>query len=98
MRLAGPPVLKAATGQALKREMRRLLPAIFVLVALFLGLGFRDWRAVFWPMFTLSLSLVWVLSLIAVTGRALNLITAIVPPVVVTIGLAYALHLLSAMC
>lgn len=96
VRLAGAPVLKAATGAALSQELRRILPAIFVLIAIFLLVGFRSIRAVVLPLLTLATALIWVLGVIAVTGRSLNLITAIVPPVIVTVGLAYTLHLLSA--
>lgn len=96
IRLAGPPVLKAATGEALTRELTRIIPTIFALIAIFLFLGFRSGRAVLLPLLTLAVALIWVLGLITVTGRSLNLITAIVPPVVITIGLAYTLHFLSA--
>lgn len=96
IRLAGPPVLKAATSEALSHEFSRILPAIFILIAVFLLVGFRSLRAVFLPLLTLVIALIWVLGLTVLTGRSLNLITAIVPPVIVTIGLAYTLHLLSA--
>lgn len=96
IRLAGAPVLEAATGTALTQELSRILPAIFILIAVFLLVGFRSIRAVVLPLLTLSVALIWVLGVIVATGRSLNLITAIVPPVIVTVGLAYTLHLLSA--
>lgn len=94
--LAGPPVLKGATGEALTRELSHIVPTIFGLIAVFLLIGFRSVRTLLLPLLTLAVSLIWVMGLIALTGRSLNLITAIVPPVVITIGLAYTLHVLSA--
>lgn len=94
-RYAGPPVLKAATSDALVRELRRVIPAIFVFIALFLAVGFRSVRGLVIPMATLGLALWLMLAFIVLTGRKLNLITAMVPPVVITIGLAYSLHMVN---
>lgn len=96
VRLSGPPVVKAATGEALVNELSRMLPAIFVLVAVFLAAAFRSVRGVLLPLVTIGVALTWTLAVMVVSGRSLNLITAIVPPVVVVIGLAYGLHFLSA--
>ncbi|MDT0619421.1 MMPL family transporter [Salinisphaera sp. P385] len=96
VRVTGPPAIKAATVEALMRELTRLVPGILVLVALFLLVAFRSARGVLLPMATIGIALVWVLAVMSLTGRSLNLITAIVPPVVITVGLAYTLHLLSA--
>lgn len=96
VRLTGPPVIQAATSEALLHEFARIVPMIFGLVALFLLLAFRSLRGVVLPLAMIGVALLWVLGISAATGRSLNLITAIVPPVVLTIGLAYALHMLSA--
>ncbi|MEQ8800049.1 MAG: MMPL family transporter [Phycisphaerales bacterium] len=96
VRVTGPPAIKAATVEALMRELTRLVPGILVLVALFLLVAFRSARGVLLPMATIGIALIWVLAVMSLTGRSLNLITAIVPPVVITVGLAYTLHLLSA--
>ncbi len=96
VRVTGPPAIKAATVEALMRELTRLVPGILLLVALFLLVAFRSARGVLLPMATIGIALVWVLAVMSLTGRSLNLITAIVPPVVITVGLAYTLHLLSA--
>lgn len=96
VRLTGPPAIKAATVEALTRELMRLVPGILLLVALFLLVAFRSARGVLLPLATIGIALIWVLAVMSLTGRTLNLITAIVPPVVITVGLAYTLHLLSA--
>ncbi|MES1943352.1 cyclic nucleotide-binding protein [Salinisphaera sp. PC39] len=96
VRLSGPPVVKAATGEALMRELGRILPSLFVLVAVILAAAFRSVRGVLLPAAVIGTILIWTLAVLAVGGRPLNLITAIVPPVTVVIGLAYALHFLSA--
>lgn len=94
--LTGPPIIKAATSQTLVGELRFTLPVITGLVALFLLLAFRSLRAVVLPVATIVIALIWTLATMAVFGRSLNLITTLVPPVIITLGLAYAMHMLSA--
>lgn len=95
IRMTGPPVVNVATSQSVFTEIIQLLPLLLLAVAVFLALAFRSIRGVLLPLATIAVALLWVFGIIAATGRSLNVITAIVPPVVMTIGLAYAVHLLS---
>lgn len=93
--ITGVPVIKAATSAALVREMERTLPMILALVAGFLLLAFRDIRAVFLAVLTICVSLGITLGLVGWLGRSLNLVTVLIPALISTLGLAYAMHLLS---
>ena len=93
--ITGAPVIKSATAAALIKQLSVVLPAIGVLMTVLLTLAFRSVRAVLLPIATISLSLLCVLGLMAWLERPINLVTAIVPPIIMTLGLPYAIHILS---
>ncbi|MFP5304930.1 MAG: efflux RND transporter permease subunit, partial [Gammaproteobacteria bacterium] len=93
--VTGGAVLRTATSDAVMRQIRWVLPAITVLVVGFLALAFRTVRGVVLPLLTIAIALLWTLAAFALLGRPLNLVTSLVPPLVVTMSLAYCAHVLS---
>lgn len=93
--VTGGPVLRAATGAAVLEQLRWIVPAIAALVGAFLALAFRTVRGVLLPLATIALALLWTLAAFAALDRPLNLVTSLVPPLAVTVSLAYCAHVLS---
>ncbi len=95
VRVTGAQAVKAATSEALVKQFVYLLPALVVLLDLFLFLAFRSLRGVLLPVLGIGLALLWTLALMALFGRQINLVSSLVPPVIITIGLAYAMHVIN---
>ena len=93
--VTGAPIVRAATSAAVMEQLRRVIPAIALLLTLFLALSFRSVRGVLLPLATILVALLWTLAALSALGRPLNLITSLVPPLLVTMGLAYCAHMLS---
>jgi predicted RND superfamily exporter protein len=93
--ITGAQIVKSETTKALLETLRFTVPAVFVLIALLLLLAFRSLRATLMAAVTVTIALLWTLATAVVLKMPLNLITAIVPPLVITIGLSYTIHLLS---
>lgn len=93
--MTGTPVIKAETTRLLLAEMRFVLPAMLVVGALFLLLVFRNPVGVLLPLSNILIALTWTLGVLGWLGRPLNMVTVIVPPLVFTVGLAYAMHIMS---
>jgi predicted RND superfamily exporter protein len=93
--VTGSPVLRAATSAAVVDQLAWVIPAIAVLMSVFLALVFRSIRGVALPLVIVAVALLWTLGTMAVLGLSLNLITCLVPPLVVTMGLAYCAHIVS---
>lgn len=93
--ITGSQILKFETAQAVVRELRTILPTIIGIIALFLALAFHSIRAVLLPITTIAVAMIWTLGTVAALGLPLNLVTSIVPPLILTLGLAYAMHVLS---
>ena len=93
--ITGAPVVRAEISRTLADNQRQLLPLIVGLVAGLLMFAFRSVRGVLLPMIAIGMAVLWTLGTLAWTGQSLNLVTALVAPVIVTLGLAYAMHVLS---
>ncbi|HEX4896360.1 MAG TPA: MMPL family transporter [Solimonas sp.] len=93
--ITGSAVIKAATVDAILNTLGFTIPAIFILVMVLLFVGFRSVRAVLLATLAISLSMLWTLATAVVLQLPFNLVTAIVPPLVITLALSYAVHLLS---
>ncbi len=93
--VTGTPVITAETTRALLRELQIAIPGIALIAVVFLFLVFRSPSAVILPLITIVLALTWTLGTLAWLGRPLNLVTSIVPPLIITMGLAYSMHVLA---
>jgi uncharacterized protein len=93
--ITGGPVVKAATTRALLDTLVFTIPLIFGIMAIVLLVAFRSLRAVLVSMVTVAIALLWTVATVSLLGLTLNLVTAIVPPMVLTLGLTYTIHVLS---
>lgn len=95
MAITGGVAIAAGTTTALMRTLSTTVPAVFLIVSLLLLIAFRSWRAAIASGLTIALALWLMLAAAALSGTAINLVTAIAPPLIVALGLSYAVHLLS---
>ncbi len=93
--ITGGPHLQAEGARVLLAESATLPLASLALLAGVLVLAFRTVRGVLIPLATLSLSVLWTLGLAVAAGHALNAVTVLVPPLLITLGLSYAVHVVT---
>jgi predicted RND superfamily exporter protein len=93
--VSGIPFATAKLSQLLLRELAILLPATLLVLCVVLAFAFRTVLGVVLPIVSVSVSLLWTLGVMGWMGRSLNLVTAILPPLVVTVGFAYAMHVVA---
>ena len=93
--VTGAPVIKAATTLALLDTLAFTMPTIYGLIVVLLLIAFRSLRAMLTAVVGVSIAMIWTLASAVALEIPLNVVTVITPPLVVTLGLAYAIHLLS---
>ncbi len=93
--VSGVPHVKTYVSESLLHELSYMLPLILALVALVLWFQSRTLRGVCIPIATIVLGLVWTLGTLGWLRQELNLVTVLVPFLILTLGFAYALHVLS---
>jgi len=93
--MAGTPHVKAEVGRLLSRELVMMVPVVLVLMALLSCGFFRSVRLGLIPLGAVALGLVWTLGAMGWVGHDLNVVTTLIPPLVLALGFAYATHVVA---
>jgi predicted RND superfamily exporter protein/CRP-like cAMP-binding protein len=93
--VTGGPHIRAETARVLLGEALTIPLGILAVLAGVLALSFRSVRGVTLPLITIGMSVTWTLGLTAFLGYELNAVTALVPAMLTTLGLSYAVHVVS---
>jgi len=92
---AGTPVLNATINESIIADNVLLLPlAVFVVLGL-LFLSFRRLIFVVLPISTALISVIWTVGLAAMFGVKLSTITTIMPIILIAVGHAYGIHVIT---
>ena len=93
--LAGTPHIKAEVGRLLSRELAVMVPLVFVLMSVISSVFFRSVRVGMVPIAAVALGLLWTLGVMGWAGHDLNIVTTLIPPLVLALGFAYATHVVA---
>ncbi len=93
--VTGGPHIRAETARVLLGEAISIPLLILGALGIVLALSFRTVRGVLVPLSTIAISVLWSIALITLFGYELNAVTALVPPLLTTLGLSYAVHVTS---
>ena len=91
----GTPLTKVLFGEYTRRDLVGLIPISLVVLFAILFLALRTLQGVVIPIVTGLLSVVWALGAMALLGIPINVITAIIPSLLITIGFAEDVHMLT---
>lgn len=91
--LAGLPALRVEMVDALARDELRLVLLALAATIVVLALGLRSRAGILLPLGTVGVTVVVSLALMVLGGEPLNLLTNMIPPLLVTVGLAEAMHM-----
>ncbi|MBW2667520.1 MAG: MMPL family transporter [Deltaproteobacteria bacterium] len=86
---------KAETARLMLEDIRRTLPLAIAIAMLVAWASFRSLRGVLIPTATVLIAVVWTLGSIAAMEVPLNLLTVIIPTLLLVVGFAYAIHIVS---
>ena len=94
--LAGTPHIKAEVGRLLTKELALMVPVVFVLMSILSSVFFRSFRIGMVPIAAVALGLVWTVGVMGWVGHDLNIVTTLIPPLILALGFAYATHVVAA--
>lgn len=95
LRYAGLPFMRTVVANSVRKEMNIFLIASAAVTGLIMLLFFRSLRAVLFSMIIIGVLVVWTLGTLALFGYKITLLTGLIPPVIVTIGITNAIYLLN---
>ena len=91
---SGMPLMSAEISESSRSTMGLSIAAIIIMLFV-LFFCFRSIRGVILPLFVAFMSSVWVLGLIASTGRNVTMVAAILPVIMISLATAYGIHFVS---
>ncbi|MDR8391464.1 MMPL family transporter [Aliifodinibius sp. S!AR15-10] len=90
----GLPFLVYNMTLLISENLSTLIPIMIFLLVLVLYLGFRHWAGVVFPMIVVSVSVIWITGLMGTFGLEFDLLTGIMPVVLLALGSADGIHLM----
>ncbi len=90
----GMPFLVFNMTLLIGENLSVLVPLIVLLLVLMLYLGFRHWAGVLFPMLVVGVSVIWVAGIMGAAGLKFDLLTGIMPVVLLALGSADGIHLM----
>ena len=95
VRLAGPTILDDAFLRHTERDFLTIMPAMVLVIVIIILILFQTWRALLLPMSVVALASCWVTGLTVMIGQKLTIIHGIIYPMLLGVGIATSIHLLS---
>ena len=91
----GRPLLKHEYARYILRDLVLLIPISAGIMLVILFVLFQSVDAVLVPILSGGISVVWSLGMMALFGIPLNVVTAVIPTLLITIGFAEDVHIIS---
>ncbi len=91
----GLPFIRTRMATTVRQEMQFFLVLSALVTGLIMFFFFRSVRAVLFSMIIIGIVVVWVMGTLALFGFKITLLSGIIPPVIVTIGITNAIYLLN---
>jgi predicted RND superfamily exporter protein len=95
MHYSGLPLIRTQMAVKVQSEMKLFLILSFVLTAIILVIFFRAFTAVLASMLVVAIGVIWSVGTIVLLGYKITLLTALIPPLVVVIGIPNCVYLLN---
>ena len=93
--VSGLPVLRVGIVRDLGKDQARLMPLAGILYLITLALAFRSLSGSLLPLFAVGQGLIWTFGVMAVWGQPLNIISNILPCMLLINGVSNSIHVLT---
>jgi len=91
----GSPMLITYISGLMKKDLTKLLPIAFLLIAIILFLSFRSISGVILPLLSSVITIIWTLGMMSLLGFNMSMISNNIPIILLAIGSAYTIHVIN---
>jgi len=95
MHYSGLPLIRTEMASRVQHEMKLFLILSFLLTAIILVLFFRSFTAVVASMAVVGIGVIWSVGTIVLLGYKITLLTTLIPPLIVVIGIPNCVYFLN---
>lgn len=92
---SGLPYIRTITSRKIEQELRLFVLLSLLVTALILYILFRSGKAVFFPVVIVVVSVIWTMGIISLLGYKITILTGILPPLIIIIGIENCIFLLN---
>jgi uncharacterized protein len=92
---AGVPYVRSIMSTKVKAELSMFLVLSVVATGIILFIFFRSFSAVIFPLIVIGVVVIWVLGTLVLFGFKVTLLTGLLPPIIVVIGIPNCIYLLT---
>jgi len=91
----GQPVMNAVINKSIIADNLLLIPLVVIVVLALLFFSFRRFTFVILPLLTVIIAVIWTVGIAALFGIKLSVLTTILPVILVAVGSAYGIHIVT---
>ncbi|MBO6497510.1 efflux RND transporter permease subunit [Roseivirga sp.] len=92
---SGMPFVRTVMQAKTSNELRLFIVLSLAITALILFLFFRSWVSVVVPLIVISVVVVWVMGFVGIFNYKINVLTGLIPSIIVVIGIPNAVYLIN---
>jgi len=92
---AGQPILNATINESIIKDNLLLIPLVILVVLSVLYFSFRRFIFIILPLMTVAIAVIWTIGITTMFGIKLSVITTILPVILVAVGHAYGVHIIT---
>ncbi|GHV95099.1 antibiotic transporter [Spirochaetia bacterium] len=93
--VTGMPVISATINEAINADLKLLVPLVILVVLTVLFFSFRGFTPVVLPLLTVLIAVIWSVGAMPIVGIKLSVITTVLPVILVAVGSAYGIHVVT---
>ena len=95
VRISGMPYVRTKYSETIKAELGKFIILAIVVTSLIFFLFFRSFRATFISIMTVCIRVMWTLGIVGILEYELTVLTAIIPPLIIVIGMPNCIFLIN---
>jgi len=95
VRVSGMPYIRTLNAKNIKDEMQLFVGGALAITALIFFFFFRSFRATFITLFVVMIGVVWAFGFIGWFGYKITVLSALIPPLIIVIGVPNAVFLIN---
>ena len=92
---SGLPYIRTVTSKMIQNELLLFILMALVIASILLFLLFKSFRAVFFAMLVVTIAVIWALGTVVLFGYKITILTGILPPLLIVIGVENSIFLLN---
>ncbi len=92
---SGLPFIRTITSRKIEQELKLFVILSLLITSIILLLLFRSGKAVFFPVIIVFISVVWTMGFISLLGYKITILTGVLPPLIIVIGIENCIFLLN---